>query len=219
MSSHGHQLRAASQRIHGAALDERLNDPLVEQVQIDLLAELEDRREFTDRLARRHDRLDCVVTHILHGSQAEADRFSMRREVRVAHIDVGRLDRNAHLATLVDVLHYVVGAARDGRQQRGHKLDRIMRLQIRRLISQQRISGGVRLVETVAGELLHQIKKLLDFLLRKAALDRASHEPVALFGHRVGVLLAHGAAQQVGLTQRISRQACGQSASPVPDKR
>ena len=50
-----YQLRAPAQRIHGAALDQRLDHPLVEQVQIDLLAELEDRLERACIFARLHD--------------------------------------------------------------------------------------------------------------------------------------------------------------------
>ena len=38
---HGHQLRAPAQRIHGAALDQRFQHALVQQTQIDVLAEFD----------------------------------------------------------------------------------------------------------------------------------------------------------------------------------
>ena len=106
----GHQLRASAKLVHGAALDQRLNHALVEQAQIDFFAELEDRGEPAQFFARRDDGLDGIVADILHRGQAEADRLAMRREVRVAHVDVGRFNRNAHLAAFVDVLHHVIGA-------------------------------------------------------------------------------------------------------------
>ena len=92
--------------------------------------------------------------------------FAVRREVGVAHVDVGRLDGDAHFAALVDVLHHVVGVAGDRGEQRGHELDRIVRLQIRRLVGEKRVGGGVRLVEAVSGELRHQVEDLLDLLRR-----------------------------------------------------
>ena len=67
----------------------------------------------------------------------------------------------------------------------------------------------MRLVEAVARELLHQVEDLLDLLLREAALQRAGDEALALLGHLLGVLLAHGAAQQVGFAQRVAGQAVG----------
>ena len=37
----------------------------------------------------------------------------MGSKVRIAHVDIGRLDRNPHLAALVDVLHHIIRAAGD----------------------------------------------------------------------------------------------------------
>ena len=62
----------------------------------------------------------------------------------------------------------------------------------------------MRLVEAVAGELLHQVEDLLDLLLREAAFQRAFDEALALLRHLLGLLLAHRAAQQVGVAQRVA---------------
>ena len=67
----------------------------------------------------------------------------------------------------------------------------------------------MRLIEAVAGELLHQVEDLLDLLLREAALQRALDEALALLGHLLDLLLAHGAAQQIGIAQRIAGDAIG----------
>ncbi len=119
------------------------------------------------------DGLDGVVADILYRGQAETNRAAVRREVRVAHVDVGSFDGNAHFAALVDVLDYVVGAAGHRSQQRSHELDGIARLQVCRLVGQQGVGGGVRLVEAVAGELCHQVENLFNLLWRIAALLRA----------------------------------------------
>ena len=52
------------------------------------------------------------------------------------------------------------------------KSTRVVRLQIRRDEGQIGVGGRVRLVEAVAGELLHQIENLLDLLLRDGRAPR-----------------------------------------------
>ena len=169
---HGHELSAAAEGIHGAALDQRFDHALVEQSQVDVFAELEDGFEAAQLLARGNNRFNGIAADILHRGQAEADGLSMWREVRVGDIDIGRLDGNAHLAAFVDVLDDVVGRAGDRRQQRRHEFDRIVRLQIGRVIGEQGVGGGVRLVEAVSGELRHQVENLLDLLRRILSLQR-----------------------------------------------
>ena len=58
--------------------------------------------------ARSHDGLNRIPAHVLHCRQPETNACSVRSEVRVGDIDIRRLDRDAHLAALVDVLHDVV---------------------------------------------------------------------------------------------------------------
>ena len=130
----------------------------------------------------------------------------MRREVRIGDIGVRSLDRNAHLATLVDVLHHVVRRTGHRCQQRRHELHGIVRFEISRVIGQQRISRGVRFIETISRELRHQVENLFDLLRRILALRGALHEAFALLRHLLGFFLAHGAAQQIGFTQRVSCQ-------------
>ncbi len=69
-----------------------------------------------------------------------------------------------------------------------------MRFEIGRHVSEQCVSSGVRFVETVAGELLHQIENLFDFLLVVATLHSALDEAVPLLGHLFDLFLTHGAA-------------------------
>ena len=139
--------------------------------QVDAFAEIVDGCRTVRPLTRaRNDGFYCALTDILHGAQPEPDRFAGGREVQIALIDVGRKHRNAHLPALVDVLHDLVHVARLRGEQGRHELDRVVRLQIRRDVGEIGVGGGMRLVEAVAGELLHQIEDLGDLLGREAAL-------------------------------------------------
>ena len=67
----------------------------------------------------------------------------------------------------------------------------------------------MRLVKSVAGELLHQIEDLVDRGLGMTQRRRAAHKSIALLGHRLCVLLSHRAAQQVRFAKRVARQHVG----------
>jgi hypothetical protein len=71
-------------------------------------------------------------------------------------------------------------------------------LEIGRLVADQRIGGGVALVEAVACELVDLIEDRRGPVLLDAVLLRALDEVLALGIHLGLDLLAHGAAQQVG---------------------
>ena len=133
----------------------------------------------------------------------------MRSKVGVADVDIRRLDRNSHLAALVDVLHHAIGVAGDGSKQRRHEFDRMVSLQIGSVISQQGVGRRVRLVESVAGKLRHEIENLLDFFRREAALRRSLHKTLALRRHFLGLFLAHGTAQQISFSQGVARKFVG----------
>jgi hypothetical protein len=62
----------------------------------------------------------------------------------------------------------------------------------------------VRLVEAVLGELGHQVEKMLGQCFRVAFFLGAFTENATVLGHFLGLFLAHGAAQHVGATQRVT---------------
>ena len=83
----------------------------------------------------------------------------------------------------------------------------MVRLEIGRLVGDQRVGGGVGLGEAVARELRHQLEDR-----RRPSGGRCPRstqppdEALALLLHLLGLLLAHRAAQQVGLAQAVARQ-------------
>ena len=85
-------------------------------------------------------------------------------------------------------------------------------LQVRRLIGDQAVRRRVRLVEAVGGELRHELEDLVGDLGVDALLLGAGEELGLLLLHRLLLLLAHGAAQEIGLTERVAGQRARRSA-------
>ena len=118
------------------------------------------------------------------------------------------------VAALGDVLGHLVGVVQHRGQQRRHILLGIVALEVRRLIGHHRVGNGVCLVEGVVGEVVNFIIDGLRGGLRNAvgyaALDIpgrvAVEEGFPLPFHVLGLLLGHGAAHHVRLTQRVARQ-------------
>ncbi len=140
---HGHELCAIAEVIHGAGLDQRLQHATVQHAQVNFLAELKDGAEAAQFFARRYDGLNRVAAHVLHRGQSKTNCIFMRREERVTYVHVRRLNGNTHFAAFIDVLHHVVRVACLRREQRRHELNRIMRLEISRVIRQQCVRGGM----------------------------------------------------------------------------
>ena len=85
-------------------------------------------------------------------------------------------------------------------------MPREIRLEVRRLIRQECVCRRVRLVETIACEMLHQLEDVRRLLLVVPLLLRAVDKLAAHLGHDVRVLLPHCLAQQVGLAKREAGQ-------------
>ena len=152
-------------------------------------------------LPRREHGLHGGLAHVLDGGQAESNAFPVRRERVLARVDIGREDIDPHVAALVQVENELVLVAHFRAQQGRHELDRIVRLQVGRLVGDERVSRGVRFVEPVARELFHEIEELLRFGRRHAVPARASQKFLAHRHHVLVFLLAHGAPQDVRFTQ------------------
>ena len=144
---------------------------------------------------------------------------ALHLEVDAGAVDRGRLDLDAEPLGLGAEFRELVGIAHVERHRRREELDRIIRLHIGGLIGDQRVGGGVALVEAVVGEALEQFEDRLGLRSIDAALDAAGDEAAALLLHLAADLLAHGATQQVGFAERIAGEDLRAPASPVPDRR
>ena len=95
------------------------------------------------------DRLGRAAAAAFDRAQAEQDLGRRPRRNRRPTIHIRRHDLDVHplaIFQMLDerILALEVAARNVARQQRGHELDRIVGLQIRRLIGDQRVGGAVR---------------------------------------------------------------------------
>ena len=153
--------RVAAGRVERAALDQALDRALVDRAGVDPLAEVPDRLELAVRLARRDDRLDRRVADVLDRVEAEADRVAGDDEAVIGGVDVGRQDLDPHLVAAVDEERDLVLGRHHRRDHRRHVLGRVVGLQVGGAVGDQRVAGGVGLVERVVGGRRHQRPQVL----------------------------------------------------------
>ncbi len=134
---------------------------------------------------------------------------SRDREVGVGNVDVGHEHRDAHGAALSQILGRRVLVVLDRGEEGGEVGHRVMGLEPRRLVADEPVAVGVRLVEGVVGERLDDVEELLAQVLAVAGVLTALLELGPLEGHDAAVLLACGLADRVGLGQRIAGELLG----------
>ena len=87
-------------------------------------------------------------------------------------VDVGRPDLDAQAPALGDGGRDLLRVVPEGGQHGRHVLDRVVRLEVRGLVRDQAVAGGVGLVEPVALERLERLEHRVDGLGRDAPLGR-----------------------------------------------
>ena len=180
-------------RVERTALDERLERAPVDRLRVDALGEVEDRLERPALAARAHDRPRGRLAHVLHGVEPEADLTLDDREVGLREVHVRRQHLDPHLAARVDVQRDAVLRVHDRGDERGHVLVRVVRLEPGGAVRDERVAGGVRLVEGVVLRGLHVLPELLRdrgrHVVRGAALEElvleGRHERVDLLPDRL----------------------------------
>ena len=146
------------------------------------------------------------LPHILQRGKSIADIAALRLELDRRLVHRRRQDRDAPPLGLAREAVELVGVGHVERHGGGEELLAMVRLEIGGLIGDQRIGGGVALVEAVARELRDQLEDVARAGLLDAFLQRAFHEARALRIHLGLDLLAHGAAQEVGFAEAVARQ-------------
>ena len=145
------------QPVERARLDQRLEQAAVEDAAAGARGEVEDVGERAAGGALGDQRIDRLDADAADRGQRIADRAAVRAvldgELGAAVVDVGRpeLDADPRDLLAVEVELVLIGAVH--RHRRGEELDRVVGLEIGGLVGEQRVGGGVRLVEAVAGEL------------------------------------------------------------------
>ena len=143
-------------------LGERLEDLAVDEPEVDPRAQVGERLERAALGPRRHDRLDRALADVFHRQQPESDRRPLDRELDIRSVDIGQLDLDVHPAALGDRRSDLLLVRAEGRQDRGHVLDGVVGLEVRRLVGDQPVARGVGLVEPVALEWLERLEHRVD---------------------------------------------------------
>ena len=164
----GEGLRAVRvEAVEGAGLGEALELPAVEALGVEAPREVDQILEpatlgaLADEFLHglRSDPLDCgerVADCGLAALRILFDREGHRRAV-----DVRRQQPDAEPVQFLPIDIELVGVPEVEGHQRGEELDRVVGLQIGGLIGHERVGGGVRLVEAVAGKLGHLVEDQL----------------------------------------------------------
>ena len=104
-------------------------------------------------------------------------------------------------AALCDVVTDFTDIVDHAGHSRCHEFRPIMGLEVRRLPGYVGISCRMGLVETIAGEIDHEVEYLVGNVVGNGVLSRPFQE-ISPLGDQDGFLfLAHGAAQQISLSQ------------------
>ncbi len=171
--------------VEGAGADQRLEHLLVQLAHVDARAEIEQSRE--GLLPGGEDGLDGVFAHALDGPQPEADdllprlpRVGRDAEGEQRLVDVGLQHGDAAGARLGDMGHHLVGVVLLAGEERGHELDRVMRLEPRRLVGDEPVSRRVGVVddEAVGDEVVIALDSEVVRLLAPTRLDGDDAVPV-----------------------------------------
>ena len=115
------------------------------------------------RVAQLDDMIHRLAAHALHRRQRVIDdaRLGVAGEDRFGAVDVGRQHLDAQPLRFLAEDVEPVGVADIERHRGGEEFDRIIRLEIGRLIGDLGIGRGMALVEAVAREFLRLLENLL----------------------------------------------------------
>ncbi len=158
--------------VEGAGGGQTFQHALVDRARIDAGGEIGKVGELA-LAARGDDLLHRLLADALERGQRIDDGVVLHLELDAGAVDRRRIEPDAEALGLGAEFGELVGVADVERHGRGEELDREIRLHIGGLIGDQRVSGGVALVEAVFGEALEQVEDGVGLIALDAALDAA----------------------------------------------
>ena len=181
---------------------------LVDGVAGDAFGEIKDRLEL-GLSPRLEDPIYDLASESLDGLQAIPDLVVDNRELLLRGVDVGRLELDVHAPALLEIFDNLVGIVHLAGHHCGHEFSRVVRLEVGCLVAQDRVSGGVGLVEPVAREFFDEVVDLLRSFNGDLVFLGALDELVRESGHELLLLLSHRAPEGVRLAQAEARELIG----------
>ncbi len=205
----GQRPAGVAERIKAARLDEGIDGTFVADTDLNLVKEVRERGERPLLLPGGPDRVDDRCPDVANGTQPEANVGTDRCEIQGRLVDVWRQHADPHLAAFRQIHCHLVLVVPDGGEQGGHELGWIVRLQISGPERHDTVAGGVRLVESVTGEREQNVPDRLRGRRRVALVVHTRHELGIAGVQDLLLLLPHGAAQQVRLTEAVTGELTG----------
>src|SRR5690606_12009595 len=191
--------------VEGTGFDEVFEHAFVGGLAVHAVDEVVEVFEGTVGLALLDDLERGAFADALDAGEAEADFFADGGEGVAGFVDVGAEHGDAHGLGLGDEVGDLFGVAALGGEHGGHGLHRVVGFQIRGLVGDDGVGGGVGFVEAVLGELVEQVEDLVGLVFGDAVeVAGAFDEFDAFAGHGLDVLLAHGAAEHVGAAEGVA---------------
>ena len=138
---------------------------------------------------------------VLDHGEAITNLPILDREAGLGGVDVGRQHVDVARMAIEHGGRDFVVVARLIVEQRRQILQRVVRLQVGRLVRDHGIGGAVRLREPVTREVRHQVEDLRGLRLTHPAVGRTLDELGAHLRHLFFLLFAHRAAEHVCLTE------------------
>ena len=207
----GQQARPVGcQAIQGAGTDHHLQHSSVELAQVTAPTQIGEIPKWPVTLTLCHQMLGAGLAQTLDATETIAHRLGpLGSKVKQGMVDMGAMDSELHGPGLGHHRGHVVHLMHFRRQIGGHEGGRAVGLEIGGLVGDQRVGRRMGLVEAVAGELFHQVEDLGGPSGVHPLGHRAMDELGAQLDHLLGLLLAHGATQQVCLPQAEAGQRLG----------
>jgi hypothetical protein len=159
----------------------------------------------------RQDNVNGRIADIFYSRQTKSDLIPNDRKMFKTFIDIRGQDFNFHLPTFGNIPYNLIRILCLTREQGSHEFDRIMCLQIGRLVSKHGIGSAVGFVETIPTESLHLFKNLLRFLKRNLAFFSPFKKLLFLSFHLQGVFLGHRSPQIICIFEAKIGQGAGNS--------
>ena len=196
--------------LQSSNLCERLKDALIRKSKINPLAQVLQATEVTVARARRYDGFRRPSTNILDRKETESNRAPLWFKVELRSFNIGRENGNAEPAALCNCRGDLIFLVAEGIEHTRHVLNGVIRLQVRRLVGNEAVTGGVRLVEPVVCKRLKRLEHLLDHARGHATPCCARDELLLEPSEHVLLLLAHRIPQGVSLRPREATECrCG----------
>ena len=200
--------------VTSAALDEVFHCALVEVGAVQAPAEVLEPGKPARLLPLGHDLLDKAAANVLDRRQTEADAGGRDGKMVVRFVDIRRQHGNVHRLALGDILGDLARRIEHRGHERRHILAWIVVLEPRRLVRDDSVADGMRLVEGIVGEVIHLVVDAFGHAdgdavgLAAADIARgvAVNERAALFFNVFDLLLGHGPAHHVCLPEGIPAQ-------------